>query len=63
MKVMGMFSNIKPADYEISKTCKYRNDIGKIENMEYDVESDIYICRNTKWLTTDHVSHSKSKTG
>lgn len=24
---------IKPANYEISKTRKYRNDIGKIENM------------------------------
>ncbi|PVX59444.1 transposase, partial [Bacteroides galacturonicus] len=27
---------IKPANYEISKTRKYKNDIGKIENMEYD---------------------------
>ena len=27
---------LKPANYEISKTRKYKNDIGKIENMEYD---------------------------
>jgi len=29
---------LKPANYEISKTRKYKNDIGKIENMEYDVK-------------------------
>ena len=59
----GQISYIKPANYEISKTRKYRNDIGKIENMEYDAESDIYICRNGKKLTVDHIRHSKSKTG
>jgi transposase len=59
----GQLSYIKPANYEISKTRKYRNDIGKIENMEHDAESDVYICRNAKRLTPDHVRHSKSKTG
>ncbi|MDE6905422.1 MAG: IS1182 family transposase [Lachnospiraceae bacterium] len=59
----GQLSYIKPANYEISKTRRYRNDIGKIENMEYDAESDVYICRNAKRLTPDHVRHSKSKTG
>lgn len=59
----GQLSYIKPANYEISKTRKYRNDIGKIENMEYDEESDIYTCRNGKKLTVDHIKHSKSKTG
>lgn len=59
----GQLSYIKPANYEISKTRRYRNDIGRIENMEYDAESDAYICRNAKRLTPDHVRHSKSKTG
>ena len=59
----GQLSYIKPANYEISKTRRYKNDIGKIENMEYDAESDVYICRNAKRLTVDHVRHSKSKTG
>ena len=59
----GQLSYIKPANYEISKTRKHRNDIGKIENMEYDAESDVYICRSAKRLTPDHVRHSKSKTG
>ena len=54
---------IKPANYEISKTKKYKNDIGKTENMDYDEISDFYICKNNKKLTVDHVKHSKSKTG
>ena len=59
----GQLSYIKPANYEISKTRRYKNDIGKIENMEYDAKSDVYICRNAKRLMTDHMRHSKSKTG
>ena len=63
LEANGQLSYIKPANYEISKTRRYKNDIGKIENMEYDAESDVYICRNAKRLTADHVRHSKSKTG
>lgn len=59
----GQLSYIKPANYEISKTRKYKNDIGKIENMEYDAQTDSYSCKNGKKLTMDHISHSKSKTG
>lgn len=59
----GQLSYIKPANYEISKTRKYRNDIGKIENMEYDEKADVYTCLNNQKLTVDHISHSKSKTG
>lgn len=59
----GQLSYIKPANYEISKTRKYKNDIGRIENMEYDAETDSYICKNAKKLTADHVTHSKSRTG
>lgn len=63
LEANGQLSYIKPANYEISKTRKYRNDIGKIENMEYDTESDVYICQNAKRLMADHIRHSKSKTG
>ena len=63
LETNGQLSYIKPANYEISKTRKYRNDIGKIENMEYDAQSDIYTCPNGKKLTVDHIRHSKSKTG
>ena len=31
--------------------------------MEYDSESDSYICKNKKNLTVDHIRHSKTKTG
>ena len=54
---------LKPANYEISKTRKYKNDIGKIENMEYDEISDFYTCKNNRKLTVSHLRHSKSKTG
>ena len=59
----GQFSYIKPNNYEISKTRKYKKDIGKIENMVYDAETDIYTCKNGKKLTVDHIRRSKSKTG
>ena len=59
----GQISYIKPANYEISKTRKYKNDIGKLENMEYNPQSDIYTCKNGKHLTVDCIKSSKSKTG
>ena len=59
----GQISYIKPANYEISKIRKYRNDIGKIENMEYDEEVDVYTCRNDKKLKVHNIRHSISKTG
>ena len=63
LEANGQLSYIKPANYEISKTRKYKNDIGKIENMEYDVKKDIYTCRNGKKLGVEHIRHSKSRTG
>ena len=54
---------IKPANYEISKTRKYKNDIGKMDNMEYDEYGDFYTCKNNQKLVVDHIRHSKSKTG
>ena len=54
---------IKPANYEISKTRKYKNDIGKMDNMEYDEEGDFYTCKYNQKLVVDHIRHSKSKTG
>ena len=59
----GQVAFIKPANYEISKTRKYKNDIGKIDNMEYDESGDFYICKNNQKLVVDKIRHSKSKTG
>lgn len=54
---------IKPSNYEISKKRKYKNDIGRIENMKYDEKSDSYICKNGKQLPSTHLHRSKSKIG
>ncbi len=43
-----MLKGIRVNIYEISKNRKYRNDIGRTENMEYHAKSDIYTCRNGK---------------
>ena len=59
----NQISFIKPANYEISKTRKFKNDIGKIENMDYNEEEDYYTCRNGKKLKTDGIKIKKSKTG
>jgi transposase len=55
-------SFIKPANYEISKTRKYKNDISRIENMEYNEVCDFYICKNNKKLTVSKTVKRKSKT-
>ena len=54
---------IKPANYEISKTRKFKNDISKIDNMIYDAENDCYICQNGKHLKVAGTKIKKSKTG
>jgi len=41
---------IKPSNYEQSKTRKYQTNIGKRENMDYDAETDSYICSKRKSL-------------
>ena len=56
-------SFIKPANYEISKTRRYRNDIGRVENMAYDEEHDCYTCKNGKKLTVVGVKKDKTATG
>lgn len=63
LEINGQLSYIKPTNYESSKTRKYKNDIGKMETMEYDAESDSYTCKNNKKLIVDHMQHSKTKTG
>lgn len=54
---------IKPSNYEISKTRKYKNDIGKLDNMNYNEQEDFYTCLNNKKLKVDGVKVTKSKTG
>ena len=54
---------IKPQNYELSKTRKFRKDISRRENMDYDPESDSYICKNGKQLTAVSKRTQKTATG
>lgn len=54
---------IKPADYEVKKTRKFKKDIYRVENMSYDPESDSFTCPNGKKLKFAYDSKSKSENG
>lgn len=56
-------SFIKPSNYEISKTRKYQQDIGRIENMTYVDDGDYYLCKNNHQLQMKYIRHVKSRTG
>jgi hypothetical protein len=45
-----MASFIKPANYEYMKTKKFKKQIGRRENMDYDEAGDYYICANQRNL-------------
>ena len=59
----GQESYIKPVNYEISKTRKYKTDIGKHENMSYDAQKDLYVCANGKELKKTGEKKKKSGNG
>jgi transposase len=54
---------IKPSNYEQSKSRKYKNDIGRRENMSYDAETDSYLCHIGRILGVAYVRKTKSKAG
>ncbi|MDO5517708.1 MAG: IS1182 family transposase [Clostridium sp.] len=59
----GQIAFIKPSNYEISKTQKYKTDISRIENMNYNYDGDYYTCKNNKRLYATNIITRKSKTG
>lgn len=59
----GQESYLKPQNYEISKTRKYRQDISRRENMQYDSVTDEYVCSNGKRLRPIYDRHSKNRNG
>ena len=63
IELNGQDAYIKPANYEISKTKKFRTDIGKFENMTYDPSRDKYTCKNGKELKSSGVRKRKSGSG
>ena len=54
---------IKPANYEISRTKKYKADISRKENMPYDPDGDFYTCRNGCRLYACGINERKSFSG
>ena len=46
----GQMSFIKPANYEAQKTKKFKQKIGRIENMAYDAEEDCFTCAEGRKL-------------
>ena len=54
---------IKPANYEQTKTRKYKNDIGRAENMQYDENTDTYTCHYGRKLVNVGVRKSKTSSG
>ena len=59
----GQLAFIKPQNYEISKTRKYRNDISRKDNMLYDEKRDVYICKNKKELPAVCTRRHKTRSG
>ena len=59
----GQKSYIKPQNYEISKTRRYKKDISRRENMKYLEKEDSYICSNNRRLNAVGERTRKSKSG
>lgn len=56
-------SYIKPTNYEISKTRKYKTDIFRAEHMKYDKDKDCFICNQGNELKYIYSKHSVSTNG
>ena len=54
---------IKPQNNEISKTRKYKQDISRMENMEYNADNDTYHCQNGQLLTAQYEKKEKTASG
>ena len=59
----GQIAFIKPSNYEISMTRKYKNDIGRVENMKYDREADSYTCEEGRQLVATNVQKRSTASG
>ncbi len=59
----GKQAYIKPNDYEVRKTKRYKSDMFRVENLPYDEENDCFTCPNGKNLYFAYESKRKSDTG
>lgn len=54
---------IKPSDYEVRKTKRFKNNPYRTENLFYDDANDCFICPNGKRLYYAYDSHSRTENG
>lgn len=54
---------IKPTNYEIKKTMKYKKDISRKENMEYIKEEDYYVCSEGNRIEFEKYVYRKNSYG
>lgn len=59
----GQISYIKPQNYEISKTRKYREDFSRRENMTYLEAEDAYLCTEGRVLKAVSSRRRKNRNG
>ena len=63
LEANGQEAYIKPTDYEVRKTKRFKENIYRVENLIYDKENDIFTCPNGKRLYCVGESHEKSESG
>ena len=54
---------IKPSNYEQLDTRKFNKEIGRKENMHYDIKNDFYVCHNGKILENEGIRVRKTASG
>lgn len=59
----GQFSFIKPINYEAQKTKKFKAQVGRRENMQYDEQEDCYTCAEGRKLKFRRESTQLDKQG
>lgn len=59
----NLVSYIKPSNYEVKKTKKSKDDIGRKENMLYLEDKDVYLCKAGKELVRGHDRKKQTSSG
>lgn len=59
----GQTAFIKPANYDMAKTRKYKSDIGRRENMPYEESTDSYLCHRGRRIRAAYEKKTKAKAG
>lgn len=63
LREKGQVSYIKPNNYEVSKKRKWKQDIGRRENMNYLAAEDVYQCAEGRRLVVTGTRKTKSVSG